>query len=804
MPTLRRLLAAVVLLSATRLPAQGTTDVIRGRVVDDSSKVVVAATVFVTRGPDRAVKQTTTDSAGRYSVTFEDGTGDYLVAVSSVGLKSARRRVQRQDQERVLVADFVLSSDVAALAAVKVTAEKPAKANNAVNPYSAETGAAEKWSDGVDGQLSPSLAGNISALLGTVPGLTMGPNGASMLGAANESNLTTLNGMAMSAASLPRAARTDTRVTGATFDPTRGGFAGANIDVRLAPGSRNYQQRNAYFTLESPQLQYTDAVGRSLGARTASYRGSLGADGEIIRKALTYNVAVDVTSTSSDPATLLSADTPTFARAGVSRDSVARLIATAQGLRIPLGGLGIPDNRQHDAVSWLGRFDDTRDSLVILTLTTYVTSTRDGALSFQPLSAPSAGGRQDQGTFGAQLQYGKYFGEGLRALNQTRFGFNQVHTSGSPYLSLPGASVLVGNGATDVNGVTALNLGGSSYLGNSNTRWTAEGANETIWNAHGRKHTFKTLLWMRADGLQSEGGTDLLGHYGYNSIDDLAANHPSSYSRTLTQPERAGQVWNAAAAMAHQWAPTRFFSILYGARVEANGFFSAPPANPALESALGVGTGNAPTLFHVSPRFGFSYTYNRDKDNGNGSSQNPIGRFYRNTSGVIKGGIGEFRDLLRPDILADARSRTGLAGSTQSLSCVGTAVPTPDWSRFLGDQGSVPAQCADGSGALAQLAPPATLIDKSYDVPRSWRASLDWNGDVGPFLLRVSTLASYGMNQPGTVDANFAGTSKFALAGEGNRPVFVSPSSIDPSSGAVSAAEARRSAAFGTVGVRRG
>ena len=56
--------------------------------------------------------------------------------------------------------------------------------------------------------------------------------------------------------------------------------------------------------------------------------------------------------------------------------------------------------------------DDTRDSLVTLSLTTYATSTRDGALSFAPLSAPSAGGSQNQGTFGAQLQYGRYFAEG--------------------------------------------------------------------------------------------------------------------------------------------------------------------------------------------------------------------------------------------------------------------------------------------------------------------------------------------------------------------------------------------------------
>ena len=48
------------------------------------------------RDPGRALKQTTTDSTGRDSLTFENGTGNYRAAVASPGHKSARRRVQRQ------------------------------------------------------------------------------------------------------------------------------------------------------------------------------------------------------------------------------------------------------------------------------------------------------------------------------------------------------------------------------------------------------------------------------------------------------------------------------------------------------------------------------------------------------------------------------------------------------------------------------------------------------------------------------------------------------------------------------------
>lgn len=763
---------------------------------------MAGAAVFVTRGPDRAVKQTTTDSSGRWALTFENGTGDYLVAVTAVGYKSARRRVQAEEGSHDLVADFTLVPDLSTLAAVKVTAAKPVRASDQVSPYQVETGANEKWADGVNGQLSPSVAGDLNALMGTMPGITVGAGGPSLLGAGTESNLTTLNGMAMPASSIPRAAQTDTRVSGATYDATRGGFSGANVDVVLAPGSRTYQRRNAFLTLDSPSMQFTDAVGRSLGARTGLLKGSVGLDGELIRRALTYNVSLEMANASSDPATLLRADGPTFIRAGVAPDSAARLIATANARGIPLSGVRVPGEHQRDGITWLGRLDDTRDTLDTRTFTSYFSLVHDGALGFAPLSAPAAGGERRDQTVGLQFQAGNYYGDGRRTLNQTRVGFSQVSTETTPYLALPAASVLVNSTTIDGDALAALGIGGSAYLAAKESRWLAEGSNETLWTAGGRKHLFKVLGWARADGLEQRGLQNRYGQYTFNSIGDLAAGTPSSFSRTLSQPDRSGMVWNAAAAFAHQWAPSRTFSLLYGARLEAAGFGTSPAANPALATALGVGTGTTPTLLHVSPRIGFSYTYSREKENGNGSSQNPVGRFYRNTTGVIRGGIGEFRDLLRPDLLAEASARTGLAGSTQQLACVGSAVPAPDWSGFLADPGTVPTSCVGGGGLLTELAPPATIIDRSYDVPRSWRASLDWNSNLGRWIVRVSGLASYDLNQPGTVDANFAGVSRFALAGEGNRPVYVSTRAIDTASGAVSATEARRSPSFGRVGVR--
>lgn len=793
----------LIALSVRESGAQSGADVVRGRVIDDSGRAVSGATVIITRGPDRLIQQTVTDSDGKYSSRFDPGTGDYLVNVSFVGFRTARRRVQREGSERELVADFTMARDLATLAQVNVTANRPVRASAPVSPTTLEAGANEQWSNGVNGRVTPGAAGDLSALAGTIPGVTVTGSGPSILGAPSSSNLTTLNGMALPGGTLPRAARTETRVTGATFDATRGGFAGANIDVRLGPGDRNFQQRNGFLTFDAPQLQMTDAVGRSLGLVNGGFRASVGADGEAIRRVLTYNVALDVAHNANSPSTLLGGDSEAWRRAGVAPDSVARLVQLAATAGIPLGGNGIPVSRRRDGLTWLGRFDDVRDSLRTLTLTTYAGVNTEGALGFGPLASPGAGGKSTERTIGAQFIHSAFVGPGYYVLMQNRLAVSRVRLDTDAYQLLPGATVLVRSESdAATSDVAALSLGGNSRLDANDSRWTAEGANEMVWMAHGSKHRFKSQLWGRADGLRQEGQPNRLGQYTFNSLADFAANRPASYSRIIDQPIRSATSYNGALALAHQWNKSRWFNMIYGARLEANAFGDAPPTNPALESALGVRTGLAPSRIHVSPRVGFSYTYSRSKENGSGTNMNQLGRFYRTTMGYIRGGIGEFRDLYRPTMLTDAVAGAGIAGSTLSLTCVGAAVPIPDWDNLGANPSALPTSCADGTTALGERAPSVTLVDHSFDAPRSWRGTLSWGSSFGRWMAKVDALGSYDLAQPSTLDANFRGGSAFTLAGEGNRPVFVSPAAIDAATGSVSAKEARRSSEFGRVALR--
>lgn len=179
----------------------------------------------------------------------------------------------------------------------------------------------------------------------------------------------------------------------------------------------------------------------------------------------------------------------------------------------------------------------------------------------------------------------------------------------------------------------------------------------------------------------------------------------------------------------------------------------------------------------------------------------PLGTFYSGPKGVLRGGVGEFRNLLPPALLSTASGSTGLAGARYRLMCFGSAVPAPDWAAFAADQRAIPQQCVNVVRApvFANYASDIQLFDRSYDSPRSWRANLGWLSSFRQVDLTAEGIYSLNLNQPGTVDLNFAGVPRFALAEEANRPVFVSGGSIVPGTGAVSPVESRSETSFGRV-----
>src|ERR1019366_7874420 len=164
----------------------------------------------------------------------------------------------------------------------------------------------------------------------------------------------------------------------------------------------------------------------------------------------------------------------------------------------------------------------------------------------------------------------------------------------------------------------------------------------------------------------------------------------------------------------------------------------------------------------------------------------------------IRGDFGAFRQTARATLLSGAMTNTGLPGGARRLLCTGPATPTPDWQAYATDTAAIPESCVNTS-TFADTAPGVTLFDRTWNVPESWRATLGYSKTLLSTYLSIDANYSLNLHQPGTFDLNFVGTPRFSLAGEGGRPVYVSASSIDAGSGAISSVQSRTSPAYGRV-----
>ncbi|MEP6622345.1 MAG: hypothetical protein ABJE47_23685, partial [bacterium] len=505
-----------------------------------------------------------------------------------------------------------------------------------------------------------------------------------------------------------------------------------------------------------------------------------------------YNFGVQASRKMADITSVLTADPLLLQRSGVAADSVTRFVQVLRNAGIPVGGSGIPSSATTDNIVFLGRMDHApydwktlRAAKTTWGLTSYASLTKNGAQGMQPQGTPLHAGETSQDIAALQAQYSTYFGNDLLA--DVRSGITYSRNTSTPYLNLPDGRVLVSSDFPDgTGGVSSLQFGGNGGLQNDARNWTWESLGEVqLYPSSYARHRVKVSGDVRLDGSTIDQLGNRNGSYAYNSLGDLATNQPSSFSRTLNAPTRRAGAWNGFIALGDLWRAAPSVQVLYGARVEGNVFVRLPDDNPAVTAAFGHKTSDAPNSIAVLPRLGLTWN---------------APRLSALPSGTIRLGFGEFRNLLDPSLLSGASAQTGLPGGLSRISCIGSAVPAPDWNLWNAKPETIPSQCSGGtSTTFTDAAPSVSLFDRAFEPSASWRGNLSWSSSLwGRTSYTVEGVYSLNINQPGVVDLNFAGMPRGTLGDEG-RTLFVNQGSIVPATGVVSPVEARRAQAFGRV-----
>ncbi len=774
-------------------------DVIRGRITGPDSAAIQGVVVTATSIGGNVSRTARTDASGRFTITFPNGEGDYMISLAAIGYAAKRFEIKRSADEEILLADSRLNRIGTILEDMKVTAERPKISRTDANQP--DVSGTEKQIN--SGAVASDLLGDLAAMAASLPGVQAvqgddGQNGYSVLGLGADQNNTTLNGMSFGGSSIPRDAAVRSSLITSPYDVSRGGFSGGQFSISTRSGS-NFMTRGMSLNMDAPQLQWTDRASRELGQEytNVSLGGAL--SGPIKFDKSFYNISYQLGRRSNDLQTLLSTNASGLKAAGVAQDSVTRLLGLLQSRGIPLTTPEVPSSRLADQGSIFGAVDiapPSSNSGQALNFSFNGNWNRQAPVSGLATEVPSHSGERTSWRGGLQSRHSAYVKN--KILSETSGGLSLSKTFANPFLDLPNAFVRVNSQFTDgTSSVQALQFGGNSNLNSNQTQTSLNFLNQLSWFSVNNKHRVKMTSELRRDSNKQEQSNNTLGTFSFNTLSDFENGRASAYSRQLGVKERDVTQYVAGFSLGDAYRRSPDLQIQYGVRVDANRFANTPSLNPQVESLFGVRNDEVPNRVYFSPRIGFSWTY---------GTAAQIGAFegaFRGPRAVLRGGLGVFQNGANTGSIGSAVDNTGLPGAVQQITCVGGAAPVPDWNSYTAGAGNIPAKCADGStgSVFSNVAPNVSLFANDYDLPRSVRSNLQWNGPVlgNRFSATIEGTYSLNLNQTGTVDLNFNGNPRFALTGEDGRPVYVRATSIVPTTGAVAPLDSRVSPLFSRI-----
>ncbi|MEX2179974.1 MAG: TonB-dependent receptor [Gemmatimonadaceae bacterium] len=782
--------------------AAQNTDIIRGRVTGPDSLPIRDVIVTATTISGNVNRTARTDRNGRYTITVPGGDGDYLVNFAALGYAVRRFQVKRIADEEVLIADARLQPVGGVLDAVEVVGERQRPRRNEVAP---DVSGTERTITPTD--VPPNLMGDLAAMAATLPGVEPvtnedGSSGYSVLGLGADQNNATLNGMSFGGATLPRDAAVTTSLVTSPYDVSRGGFSGAQMSIRSRPGS-NFISRTNSFNFDSPAMQWTDASARALGQEYSN--ASLGGlvSGPLVYDQAFYSVSYQLGRRTSGFETLLSADPLGLRAAGVSDASRNAVIAALDAQQVPTAVGPLRSDRVGDNGSIFGSVDLTSPTATsgrAVNVAFNGNWGKQAPASGSATEVPAFGGERTNWRYGVQGRHSSFLDIGV--LTETSLGLAASKNYGTPYLDLPAGRVRVTSLFDDgSSAVQSLAFGGNPSLNTTQRTTSLQAQNQLSWISLNNKHRLKLASELRHESSDQLLAINTLGTFTYNSLADLEANAPSSFTRQLSPRQRDINQLVGGVSLGDSYRPRSNVQLSYGVRLDGSRFLTAPAYNAAIDALYGLRNDRLPNRLYLSPRMGFSWTYGQAAE---------IASFMgaqRGPRAVVRGGVGLFQNLPGVTSIGSALDNTGLPGAAQQVTCVGAATPMPDWDAYGVDASMIPTTCADGSMGtpFANVAPNVTAFSPDYVSPRSVRSNLQWSGPVlsNRFTTSVDVTYSLNLNQSSSVDRNFDPTARFTLGEEAGRPVYVQPTSIVPATGTIASQDARVSSQYSRVSEMR-
>jgi len=761
-----------------------TTDIIVGRVTGPDSQPLAGATVEVTSRETQGSRQVTSDARGRFTLLFPDGGGRYELVVRYIGMAPAHLTLARQGDEDRIVANVQMGAAAVALEAVTVTARRGGRAE------SVGRGATGQALSGDEVARLPTDASDLNTVATLAPGvLAIGGGDTStasfsVAGQRPTANTVTLDGMSLGSGDVPQDAVRAIRVVTNNYDVARGQFSGGLVASTTRSGT-NTPQGSFTATLRDRTAAWGEATSTPFGQGMTQTQVGGGMGGPIVPNRVFVFAALQGRWRTQGLPSLTSADAATLDRLGVSPDSASRFRALASATGMPAVLPGSDDRAGYNTLGLL-RLDWQLSPVHTVTLRFDGHWISQEPTHVSTLALPATGAWRSERSGGVMASLTSYLGGSF--INEARGYVAALRKDVSPLLALPTAKVDVasplGNGGQDV---ATLTFGGNSGAAQRTDDRTVELTDELSWLSGDTKHRVKLGSYLNRIRGHDDQTPNQLGTFTFPSLAALAADSPSSFTRTLASQDVDGTAWNAALYAGDTWHAAPGLHVMYGVRIETAGFDGAPAANGTVDSLFGVRVDRLPRERHVSPRIGFTW--------GLGSGEGDV----RHTT-YVRGGVGDFRSPAPEGLYSTVLKAPGTITAQTQLACVGAGVPRPDWAAYEGSPAAIPARCADSTnGTSAAARPDVTTFDPRFTAPHAWRASLGVMRRVGDFSVTVDASYARGKSQYGFRDLNLVGAPGFTLSNEAHRPVYVPADSIVPSTGAVSLAASRAHPEFGRV-----